>query len=656
MKKINIIVAFFATILLTAGCNDFLSPEAPSSFYPEYVYSNVNDAKKGLLGAYALFAEDPYTSRMSIVWMQNTDVEAFNPGNDYLAENNRRTVWNLQPSKNNGFNDIYNAWQNNYLAIDRANQTIEGIKASPVKDNPEMKMMLAEAHVLRAYRYFLLTNFWGDVPYFREAAKYGMELDAPKTDKNIIYSGMIQDLVDYEGDMFYADEFSDGIERMNRDFALGMIARLSLFRAGYGMTKDGTMKRAEEYLDVTNPELTVTYTNLAGESKTASTSRDYYELAKNYAQKLINERPRGLGDFATIFRDQCELTKNPEVLYEVAFGSGASNSRGDVGWCVGVGVYGGSKGTTTIQTGLTPVYYYSFDPKDTRRAATCTQVAYQNDNLRSVEGITDIKVAKWNRLWTNQSAGSSKSTGVNWPIMRYTDVLLMLAEAENEINGGPTVLAKDMLKTVRSRAFKAEDHGTSVNGYVDGINSKEAFFEAIVNERAWEFGGEGLRKFDLVRWNIYGKKIAETKRELDYMGQAANELNLDNPEVAKYSNIANYLYFQRVAGVVTLLNTDFRPEEVPAIIINDRDPDTGEYNNTGDDEYIRRDWARSLYRLKDAEGNDITPVSADYTQRAYYGYTDETGNSAVPYLLPISVSTISASSVLNNDGYGLGVN
>lgn len=83
-----------------------------------------------------------------------------------------------------------------------------------------MKMLLAESYCLRAYRYFMLCNFWGDVPYFRQAAKAGMQLDVPKTDKNIIYSGLIQDLVNSESDMYFSDEFSDGIERMNRDFAL----------------------------------------------------------------------------------------------------------------------------------------------------------------------------------------------------------------------------------------------------------------------------------------------------------------------------------------------------------------------------------------------------------------------------------------------------
>jgi starch-binding outer membrane protein, SusD/RagB family len=95
-----------------------------------------------------------------------------------------------------------------------------------------MKMLLGEAYCLRAYRYFLLCNFWGDVPYFTQAAKAGMQLDVPKTDKNIIYSGCTQDLVDCEEDMYFADEFADGIERMNREFAIGMIARLALFRAG----------------------------------------------------------------------------------------------------------------------------------------------------------------------------------------------------------------------------------------------------------------------------------------------------------------------------------------------------------------------------------------------------------------------------------------
>lgn len=634
-----------------SSCEDYLEVESPSSFDSDYIFSNTTDAKKALLGVYSLFAQDPYSSRMSCVWMQNTDVEAIQPSAN--PDGSRRDIWSLEASNLSGFSDIYKAWQNNYLAIDRANQCLEGIKASSIAEDNDMKMFLGEAYCLRAYRYFLLCNFWGDVPYFTEASKAGMELDIPKTDKNYIYTGCIQDLVNCEEEMYFADEYADGIERMNREFAMGMISRLALFRAGYGMTKEGVMKQADEYLDVaSNDSLVVTYT-INGVEKTAKTSSEYYQLASDYCQKLISLKDRSLNsNFGEIFRNECEFKKpvNDDVLYEIAY---LAENGGDVGWCVGTTVTGGSKGKSTIQVNLTPTYYFSFDDEDSRRDVTISKVYYEDDDDEYVSGITSLSTGKWNRLWltTDPGSSSSKGTGINWPLMRYSDILLMLSEAENELNG-PNSLAKNALSRVRKRAFAEENHSVKVDAYISGLTSKEDFFDAIVNERAWEFGGECLRKFDLVRWNIYGEKIVETKSILNNIGKAAYELDLSNSDVAQYTDYADRLYYQKTNGTISFLNTKYMPEEVPEITV-----DEDELNEEGnEDAYASKNWARSLYSYDDdEETGERTYESADYTTRCWRGYTDNTGVSAVPYLLPISTTTVGASEYLNNNGYGLGL-
>ncbi|MDR3340015.1 MAG: RagB/SusD family nutrient uptake outer membrane protein [Candidatus Symbiothrix sp.] len=649
-NRYKIVLLFITAALFTTSCEDFLNPEAPSKFESSYVFSSAAETKKVLLGAYALFTEDSYTSRMSNVWMQNTDVEVCAPS--AAPDGSRRDVWSLQGGLLTGFGDIQTAWNHNYAAIERANQCIEGIQASAIADDPDMKTMLGEAYCLRAYRYFLLCNFWGDVPYPREATKVGGNFDMPKTDKHIIYSGMIQDLVDNEENMYFMNKYaSDGFERMNRDFAVGMIARLALFRAGYGMTKEGIMKRADDYLDVAgDPALAVTYT-VNGTTKTARTSKEYYQLAKDYCEKLISLQPRMLlSDFGKIFKDQCEWVKNDatEVLYEVAFGT--TNSGGDVGWCVGMTVTGGSKGTTTIQTNLSPSYYYSFDRADKRRDVTVAKIRYTGDNIQSTEAITALAIGKWNRMWLKNDPGasSSKGTGINWPLMRYSDVLLMLAEAENELNG-PTALAKQQLAIVRERAFGAANYAEKVDAYIANLTSKERFFDALVNERAWEFGGECMRKFDLVRWNIYGKKIVETMQTLDNLGKAGRGLELENPEVAKYANYADILYYRKNAGTIVFLNDFFKPSEVPTNTTTEDNLELPGYENY----YGTLNWTKNLYKeITDAVTGERTYETADFTVRCWRGYKDPTGVSAVPYLLPISTSTILTSNVLNNDGYG----
>ncbi|HLW10769.1 MAG TPA: RagB/SusD family nutrient uptake outer membrane protein, partial [Fermentimonas sp.] len=166
-------------------------------------------------------------------------------------------------------------------------------------------------------------------------------------------------------------------------------------------------------------------------------------------------------------------------------------------------------------------------------------------------------------------------------------------------------------------------------------------------ERAWEFGGEGLRKFDLVRWNIYGQKIVETKKALDNIGKAAHKLELTNPEVAQYANLADYLYYQRKNGKITFLNTAYIPAEIPENIVDVKDLDEEGNENA----YARANWARNLFKKVTDESGEYYE-RADYTTRIFRGYKDESGLSAVPYLLPISTQTIDASKFLTNDGYG----
>lgn len=652
MKKYYYSILIITVVMLISSCKKYLTPDSMSTFTESYVFSSVGDAKKMVLGVYALFAQDSYTSRMSNVFMQNTDIEASAPS--ALPDGSRRDIWALQGGLLSSFGDIYTMWQHNYLAIDRANQCIEGIQKSSLANNKDMKMMLGESYCLRAYRYFLLINYWGDVPYFTKAASAGMALDIPKTDKNLIYTGLIQDLVNCEPDMYFANEYPDGIERMNREFAIGMISRLALFRAGYGTTIDGSMKLADDYLPVsTNDSLAVKY-SINGTAKVARTSADYYQLAEDYAQKLMSLRDRPLNpSFAAVFMNENQWIKpvNDDVLYEVAFG--ATNGGGDVGWCIGVPVYSSSKGTTTIQFGLTPNYYYSFDQSDSRRDATISKIAYNSETDQAALASTALTCNKWNRLYLPNSPGSasSKGTGINWPLMRYSDILLMLAEAENQLHG-PTSLAKDMLSRVRARAFSSSDYAVKVQAYVNGLTTKDAFFTAIVNERAWEFGGECLRKFDLGRWNNYGKKIVETKTILDNMGKAALGQDPTNPDVIKYANYADVLYYQKPNGVVTFLNTYYKPTTVPLLIV--AVADLGKPGN--ETAYATIGWNNQLYAKVTATNGTVTYQSANFTTYCWRGYKDATGVSAVPFLLPIPSQTVATSKYLNNNGYGLVTN
>ena len=180
-KRLLYIAAIISTMFLSTSCNDFLDTETLSNDSQEYLCSNPTDARK------------------------------------MVNHIDRRGIWALNAGD---FNDIKNCWEHNYNAIDFANQVIEGIEASDMykNGNAEMSQLLGEAYCLRAYRYFLLCNFWADVPFSITPSKYGENNNTPRVDKNIIYSHIIQDLINVEGSMKWADKLENGVELMNREF------------------------------------------------------------------------------------------------------------------------------------------------------------------------------------------------------------------------------------------------------------------------------------------------------------------------------------------------------------------------------------------------------------------------------------------------------
>ena len=708
--KLNIkyiAITAMGTLALTS-CSDMLDVSSPSQTDDATVYASEEYTLQALYGAYNLFGQDSYTSRMCGVYMQNTDVEASAPSAG-VPSSDRRAVWSLQSSAITGFNDMTNMWNHNLQAIDRANQVIEGINGSSIGSNANRQQMKGEAVCIKAYRYYLMCGFWGDVPYYNTASKWGGNLDKPRADKFSVYSRILQELVDIEPNMKFSDANSGGIERMNRDFAIGMIARLALFRAGYAKTIDGQMKRADDYLDVNADSLSVTYTNLSGQSVTAHTHNEYVQMAKDYCQKLINLKPRNLyDDFYTPFANEnAYMTENnAEILYEVAF---VESMGGDVGWSIGVTNSGACKnGTTTNQVGLTPSYYLSFADNDQRRDVTCAKWQHQNDIVYPTE-CTGMGIGKWDRALATKNLGSSssKGTGINYPLMRYSDVLLMLAEAENELNG-PTALAKEALAKVRARAFKnSPTYTDDVNNYVANLTTKEAFFNAIVDERAWEFGGEGLRRFDLIRWNIYAQKIEQAMRTMLCWGISTNEelLALDEvkaayPEAANYVKYADKMWFKRVGATntkadIVWYDQKYRPVDDDATMeangwVSEEVVGTSTYRSRWGTQLIKRvstytyngtEYA-SCTKSKDAttgvttytlgtapaqvvftvESNQPSGVTrtdsyqaSDYATRIYRGYANGAlkGDGNVPFLLPISITNLNSSAVLNNDGYGI---
>lgn len=609
MKLITL--ALLASVWMMAGCDDFLDPDSRSTFDTEYVYSNVDDARKGVNAIYAYFGQDAFRSRLSNNMTGNTDIEHADPS----GSSDRYQIWALDALPSNG--DLDKVWTYAYRAIRDANIAIEGIQASAALSSSDvatsrtMYQLLGEAYTLRAYWYSMLIYYFGDVPFFIEAPKAGNDFFLPKEDRNEILDSLIKDMIYIEDRMLWADETSYGIEQVNREYTLGMIARLALQRGGWFLKPDLTMDREDDYLD-------------------------YYQIAKDYTQKLMELKDRALpSDFRKIFMNQCKFISpvNEEILFEVPFALG----NGDVGWNIGIDVRGGTSATHDYGSGnnymaMPPTYFYSFDTADIRRDVTCglylvdQEFKQQFIGFESSGNAHNISQGKWSRHFLDNPPGKStaKGTGINWPMMRYADVLLMFAEAENELNG-PTAAAQEALRRVRQRAFDEAAWSTKVDGYIATVAAgKEAFFDALVNERAWEFGGEMIRKYELIRWNLYSEKMAQTVEALKVMADGAKD--------GGSGNLPDYLYWKRdESGNFMMLNPNEKVLAAP------------------DDTWTRSAFLSTLY-----DGGKDT--YAEWITRDWDNYID--GGPApgvVRYIFPIPTAGIENSQgVLKNDGYGFG--
>lgn len=517
--------------MMLASCADFLDTESPSQQTSQVIYENEGMARSAIMGVYSdLAGTYVYGQKMSVNWQGVSDIE--------LASG-----YNGDPSKEltsdtgaaNFYSDWYNhtvQWQYIFKMAERAATAVEGIRNSSAfkSGNKTMQRYLGEALTLRSIAYFELVRRWGDIPYKEGTSESNLSnVYAGKTSRDEIYAAIVRDMqeaIQYLPWMGEEAEYT--CERITKGFAKGLLARIALFAGGWSV-RDGN-----QFTDDSNVEHYPSGVAGMGEMNGFYVGRvknwkDYYEIAKQQCAEIIgdDQNPHHLDpDFGHIWRTVCHLEYNSygENLFEVANGMGYS---GDVGTLMGREMSGnigfGNTGWGAGYVSTNGYYFYSFTPTDQRRDYGCWWPLFTKESNQLGEkmrsDMLNIHLGKWCYFWTNDAykalalkSPGRPNTGINWILMRYSDVLLMFAEACFALDGADSrdgtagMTAREALEQVRERAFGA--------GSAEIKNYDSDFFNAIVNERAWEFGGEGIRKLDLVRWGLLDKKIEEMKEAL----------------------------------------------------------------------------------------------------------------------------------------------
>lgn len=589
---------FSATLF---SCEDYLQTDSPSVFTEATSFSNIDFAEKVLNGAYDNLAST-YLFGSYFLWYNcDSDIEFI------TAANNGGTFNIAHYDADESISHLNTWWNLLYSSIERANICIDNLPLSPIWEGEHAKeahRIYAEAKTIRALCYYELIKLFGDVPFKLTSTQADDNYYLPKTDRDEIYEYLIEDLKEVEPLLPWMRE-TNTTERVNKAFLKGLRARMALSYAGFSLR------------------------NKTYETRRGRHWEEYYKIANTECRELIESNEHGLNpSFESIFKTLQAYSQDlstKEVLFEIALGRFVSGRIGyDIGMLFGFTnpstKYG--RGVGTIRT--SPYYFYSFDTEDLRRNVSVELYTYGQSGYADVQrligaGGTEFRPTKWRKSWITPAMGGDNQTvqhtGVNWPMMRYADILLMYAETENQINGGPTQAAIEALKEVRKRAFPEEQWASKVDAYVDAVStSQELFFDAIVDERAWEFGGEMLRKTDLVRWNLLGEKLTEMKEE-------SLKIVHDDP---KYQALVPTYIFWRLESdgeTIDILNPDYR---LPSTAIPG---------------YERSTW------LPLSSANSKTAFAAALDNVAH-GYDPAKNN----HLYPININTITASNgVLQND-------
>lgn len=519
MKKILYpIFALCMSVFPLSSCSNLLDEEAQSEIDKTKFMNNASEAEIVLLGVYRNMVTDGmYGYNLSLMFDLSTDLSQ--------CEGNAFTSFREIPT--NAFSpsnaSIQDTWAMLYNSIYNANDFIETLESKvgsfPQADKELAKIYLAEARGLRGMYYFELVRWYGNIVLMKNTAQSKQHPSTfVQADPKEVYAFIEQDLLFAAENLPYAADDSyrkNNSFRFSRGTALGLLTKVYATWAGYPIQ-----------------------------------DKSKWERAALTAQLLIESGKHGLlTNYEELWENTCNGVWNPkESLMEVSFyaptvtGSNSEDPCGRIGKWNGVstteiaGIRGRNAGNVKV------VHTFALDwrtkANDLRRDLSIANYKYapnkmlltKNDKNTEEQAIADdldpakgqsakqnYTPAKWDTekyVKSGNALLNNDKSNVNWYILRYSDVLLLYAEALNEWKAGPTTAAYEAVNMVRRRGYGLPISNASSLSDLPPNMSQSEFEAAVRQERAYELAFEGHRRQDLVRWGIYYETVSETAQLL----------------------------------------------------------------------------------------------------------------------------------------------
>jgi starch-binding outer membrane protein, SusD/RagB family len=459
VKSMSLALLYGAILLGPTSCKDFLDEEPPSNLTPNNFYTIPDHAEAALA---AVYADTRLTYEGSGIFSSTWQMLEAPTGTSTTETGQNSDLNNLYSLVYDG-NTVhtYNQWSGLYKVIASANQVLDKVPGITPMDEAQKNRVLGQARFLRAWAYFKAVRLWGDIPLITTPQTATTEDFLPTRDpQEEVYKLIVEDLTAAEASGL---PWMDASGRVSLAAVKSELARVYLTMAGYPLNKGAA----------------------------------YYKLAADKAYEVItyaNSNPGVINLFPTYFEVHSEATENRlEHIFMIQYNSlVAGNPMENMYPNFKPVTYVGPSGTGS--TVPTPAFYNSYEPGDLR-AKNQEGFFYTSYYTNGTGTPFELGAPYIFKHFNQTSAGApgkepTRNNNLNVPQIRYAEVLLLYAEAQNEVSG-PTPEAYNALKKVRDRA--------KLTTPTLGTFNQASFREAVWRERWHELAYEQITWYDMVR-------------------------------------------------------------------------------------------------------------------------------------------------------------
>lgn len=445
-----------------------------------------------------------------------------------------------------------NLWTYCYIIVHRANEAIVNVEKMQNTTERHKNNVLGELYFTKAFAYFLLVRAYGDIPLFMTSVNQGADRNQPRQPIKKVYEHIISLLTDAK-EMMYKNtdkEFVAG--RASAGAAASLLAKVYVTVASASLPSgDVIVRGGKPYNMVDNVQVRTlptpqTFHKQQVKGYEEFNAKEYFKNARDLAKEII-EGIYGSYDLLPFQDMWTQASKNKiEHIWSVQSLMGDADLGNHLcrDFC---GLVENNQVIKGMWYGLRDHWYKLFEPQDLRIVdgvfhrwsrifdydanigtfypnndeykkkaqgyeiqigndpetgepitEHISPVAPYNDGLNYGCG-TDANYLAFLNKYSYPSDRTRTNSDINYPFLRFADILLIYAEAANEVAGGPTGEALEALNRVRRRS-NATEKKLSGDGNVGNIVS---FRSAVLEERAMELALEGDRRWDLIRWGIY---------------------------------------------------------------------------------------------------------------------------------------------------------